>query len=52
MEGAAEGNSSNIHFEGANQRIVDIARLDGKTPKQVFDAMIQAQESPGIGAGE
>ena len=37
-----------IHFEGANQRIVDIAHINGKTPKQVFDAMMQTQEAPGM----
>jgi hypothetical protein len=44
--------TAGIDFEGVNQRIVDIARLKGKTPKQVFDAMIQAQEAPADGEGE
>ena len=35
--------TAGINFEGVNQRIVDIARLNGKTPKQVFDMVIQAQ---------
>jgi hypothetical protein len=41
-----------IHFKGPDQRIVDIARLNSKTPKQVFDAMIQAQEAPTTGKRE
>lgn len=36
--------AAGINFENINQRIVDIARSNGKTPKQVFDSMIQAQE--------
>ncbi len=44
--------TAGINFEGINQRIVDIARSNGKTPKQVFDAMIQAQEAPATGEGE
>lgn len=44
--------TAGINFEGPNQRIVDIARLNGKTPKQVFEAMRQAQDAPGTGQGE
>lgn len=38
--------TASIDFEGVNQRIVDIAHLNGITPKQVFDAMLKAQEAP------
>ena len=36
--------AAGINFENVNQRLVDIARSNGKTPKQVFDYMMQAQE--------
>ena len=41
--------TAGIRFKGPNQRIVDIASLNGKTPKQVFEAMRQAQGEPGRG---
>ena len=44
--------TAGIDFESVNQRIVDIASLNGKTPKQVFDAMIRAQNTPVIGERE
>lgn len=43
--------TAGINFESVNQKIVDIARSNGKMPKQVFDAMIQAQEMPEKGRG-
>jgi hypothetical protein len=44
--------SSGINFKGPDQRIVDIARLNGKTSKQVFDTMMQAQDAPATGGRE
>ena len=38
--------AAGINFESVNQRILDIARSNGKTPKQVFDAMRQTREIP------
>jgi hypothetical protein len=44
--------SVGIDFKSPDQQLVDIARLNGKTPKQVFDAMMQAQDAPATGERE